>query len=117
MTKKVLAGIVLGLAGLIALNWITTGEVTLIPSAPLSAEGREIGRLEGRFVAATHRLQSAERAAGATGMDTTSEAQAALDELNQVEKELNDLRSRVTSPSDQAKIDEILSNIKKVKSS
>ena len=117
MTKKVLAGIALVLGGVVAFNWFTTGEVALIPSTPLSAETRTLNRLEERFVAATHRYYQAGHAAGVSGMDTTSEAQAALGELTQVENELQDLKGKNPAPADLKKIDEILSNIRRVKSS
>ena len=115
MTKKVLTGIVLILAGVIAFNWITSGEVTLIPSSPLSAEGRELSRLHERFVAATHQYNQAGRAAGVSGMDTTADAQAAMEELNQIEKELQDLKTKPLSQAEMSQVDEILSNIHKLK--
>ncbi len=47
MSKKILIAVFICLLGLMAFNWFTTGEVALIPSTPLSAEGRELARLEG----------------------------------------------------------------------
>ena len=115
MTKKVLAGIALILGGVIAFNWITTGELVLIPSSPLSAEGRELSRLHERFVAATHQYYQAGHAAGVSGIDTTADAQAAMDEINQIEKDLQDLKSKHLSPAETSQVDEILSNIHKLK--
>ena len=115
MSKKVLAGVFLGLLGLIAFNWFTGGEAALIPTTPLSAEGRQLARLEGEFVTATHDYYQAGRAAGMTGTDTTAEARAALVELDRIEKELQDLRRQNLTPSDSRRVDQILENIRKVK--
>jgi hypothetical protein len=115
MTKKVLAGIILILGGVVAFNWFTTGELTLIPSSPLSAEGRDLSRLHERFVAAAHQYNQAGHAAGVSGMDTTADAQAAIHELDQVEKELLDLKTKHLSPAEMSQVDEILGNIHKLK--
>jgi len=115
MTKKIIAGIVLAMAGLLAFNYVTTGEITLIPTTPLSAEARALNNLHERFVAATHQLNQAEKAAGATGIDTTADAQAAMNELDQIEKELKELRAKTSAPEEIGRIDEILDNIQKIR--
>ena len=115
MSKKILIGVFLGLLGLIAFNWFTGGEAALIPTTPLSAQGRELARLEGEFATATHDYYQASRAAGMTGMDTTSEARAALDRLDRIERDLQALRRNNPAPADSRRIDQILENIQKVK--
>jgi hypothetical protein len=117
MSKKVLIGVFAGLLGLIAFNWITTGEAALIPTAPLSAEGRNLARLEGQFVKATHDYYQASRSAGLTGADTTASARAALDELDRIETELLEMQRNHPTPADSRRIDQILANIQKVKKS
>ena len=115
MTKKIALGIALAAVALIAFNYVTTGEIKLIPTTPLSAEARELSQLHERFVAATHRLNQAEKAAGATGLDTSSEAQAALSELDSVELALKDLKGRTTAGEEIARIDQILADIQKIR--
>src|SRR5262245_31000043 len=115
MTKKIAFGIALAAVALIAFNYVTTGEITLIPTTPLSAEARELNTLHERFVTATHQLNQAGKAAGATGMDTSSEAQAALSELDSIELRLKELKGQTTAPEEIAKIDQILADIQKIR--
>ena len=115
MTKKIAAGIALAAVALIAFNYVSTGEITLIPTTPLSAEARQLGQLHDRFVTATHRLNQAEKAAGATGLDTSSDAQAALTELDSIERELKELKGKTTAADENAKIDQILSDIARIR--
>jgi len=115
MSKKVLIGVFIGLLGLMAFNWFTTGEVALIPTTPLSAEGRELARLEGEFATATHDYYQASRAAGMTGLDTTAEAHAALNELDRIESALQQLRRSNPTPANSRRIDQMLQNLRKVR--
>jgi hypothetical protein len=115
MSKKILIAVFICLLGLMAFNWFTTGELALIPSTPLSAEGRELARLEGEFASATHDYYQASRAAGMTGMDTTAEARAALDELDRIERTLQQLRRGNPTPANSRRIDQMLENIQKVR--
>ena len=115
MSKKVLFGVFICLLGLIAFNWLTTGEVALIPATPLSAEGRELSRLEGEFAAATHDYYQASRASGMTGLDTTAEARAALNELDRIEGALQELRRGNPTPANSRRIEQMLENIQRVR--
>lgn len=121
MMKKILAGVVVVLCGLLGYTFLSTGKIGLFPASPASAEGRQmdqqIDRLDARFVSATHRLNQAGWAAGATGVDSTSEAQAALDELFQVERELLDLKTQARTDETRSRIDQILAKVRKVKTS
>ncbi|HEU5180851.1 MAG TPA: hypothetical protein VFW45_08660 [Candidatus Polarisedimenticolia bacterium] len=115
MTKKIAAGIVFAAVALIAFNYVSTGEITLIPTTPLSAEARQLGQLHDRFVAATHHLNQAEKAAGATGLDTSSDAQAALAELDSIEHDLKELKGKTIASEEIVKIDQILADIAKIR--
>jgi hypothetical protein len=114
MAKKIILGIVLATLGLIAFNIVTHGEFALIPTTQLSAEARQLASLDARFVSATHQLNQAEKAAGATGLDTTADAQAALRELDQIETELKELKGKSIDAGQISRIDEILGNIQKI---
>ena len=115
MAKKFIVGIVLAVVALLAFNFVATGEITLIPTTPLSAEARTLNHLYERFVAATHQINQAEKAAGASGIDTTADVQSAMNELDQIEKELKELKGKTIAPEETNKIDEILGNIQKVR--
>ena len=115
MAKKFIVGIVLAVVALLAFNFVATGEITLIPTTPLSAEARTLNHLYERFVAATHQINQAEKAAGASGIDTTADVQSAMNELDQIEKELKELKGKTIAPEEINKIDEILGNIQKVR--
>ena len=115
MTKKIAAGIALAAVALIAFNYVSTGEITLIPTTPLSAEARQLSQLHDRFVTATHRLNQAGKAAGATGLDTSSDAQAALTELDSIERELKELKGKTIASEEIVKIDQILADIAKIR--
>jgi hypothetical protein len=115
MTKKIAAGIAFAAVALIAFNYVSTGEITLIPTTPLSAEARQLSQLHDRFVAATHRLNQAEKAAGATGLDTSSDAQAALNDLDSIEQELKVLKGKTIASEEIVKIDQILADIAKIR--
>lgn len=117
MTKKILIGVVAAVIGLVAFTWFTTGEVALIPTQQLSAEARQLDRLQGQFATATHNFYQAGRAAGVSGMDTTSAAQAAIEDLNRIEEEL--LRMKANNPPqvEMEKIEKLLSDVRKVKNS
>ncbi|HEV8374868.1 MAG TPA: hypothetical protein VGR38_01395 [Candidatus Polarisedimenticolia bacterium] len=115
MAKKIILGLVLAVVALLAFNFVSTGEITLIPTTPLSAEARTLNRLYERFVAATHQLNQAQQSSGVSGLDTTADAQAALTEMEQIERELKELKGRTTAPDQIARIDEILGNIQKIR--
>ena len=115
MGKKVLIAVFVGLLGLIAFNWFTTGEATLIPAAPLSAQGRQLAKLESDFATAAHQFYQASHAAGMTGTDTTSEAQAALQELDRIEQAAEALKGENPSADDTRHIEQLLDNIQKIK--
>jgi hypothetical protein len=115
MAKKILIGVLVGLVALVAFNYFTTGRMGILPSSQLSAEGRALDRLEERFVAAMHRLNQAGRTAGMSGMDTTADAQAAIDDLNAIERELEAMKAQNPSSQDRRKIDELISNIRRAR--
>ena len=75
----------------------------------------DVTELQARLDAAERSYQSAGRAAGLSGMDTTAEAASALAEVEQIEQELKGL-SRTASGEKKARIDKLLARISTVKS-
>ena len=75
----------------------------------------DLSDLRARLDGAERSYQSAGRAAGLSGMDTTAEAANALAEVERVEHELKD-RARTASPEKKARINELLARVSTVKS-
>ena len=78
-------------AALFAYNYITKGQLTLIPSSTLSAQEKEIDDLEARLKTAMRQFAQAGRAAGLSGVDTTADAEAARLEMKDIQKRLDEL--------------------------
>jgi len=97
MMKKLVIAVVVIAAGLGAYNYFTTGKITLIPSFSVSEEERELKNLESRFHKAKSRFRSAGRAASLSGVDSTSDAEAARLEIERVEEALGQLKRRLDS--------------------
>ena len=111
MSKKILALAVLLVGGLFTYNYVTTGELTLVPSFTLSEEQQELRSLERRMDRAVKELSQAGRTAGLSGIDTSQQAEVALIDLKQIGKELEALRGRMVSEEDRERIDEHLVRI------
>ena len=111
MSKKILALAVLVVGGLFTYNYVTTGELTLVPSFTLSETQQELRSLERRMDRAVKELSQAGRSAGLAGIDTTHQAEVALIDLKQIEKELKVLARKVDSEKDRERIDEHLARI------
>lgn len=63
--------------------------------APLSEEENEVKQLEKRFSLAIRVYLGAERIAGGTGLDTTSDVEEAIRSMNKARRELNRLQERL----------------------
>ena len=81
--------------GLLTFNYLSTGELRLLP-ATASAEEQRLEDLQADFAAARSAYRQAERAAGVSGMDTTADAAATLRELDRIEERLDDLRASLS---------------------
>ena len=80
--KKMLLIAVVVIGALLAYNFATTGEFTLLPQGPLSGEEQELQRLEREFETAATEFNQALRSAGLAGLDTTGDADAAMREVS-----------------------------------
>ena len=101
--------------GLLAFNYLTTGEFKILPSSSMTEEEHEINRLKGDFRRATQEYRQAGRQAGISGMDTTAAAEMALSTVAGVERDLNILRKEVSDPEVRESIDDLLKEIMKFK--
>jgi hypothetical protein len=101
--KNIIVIILLLVAGLLAYNYFTTGVVTLIPEKPSTPEEQELQRLERAFETAAREFNQALRSAGLAGLDTTGDAEAAMNEVKRVERSLQKLMRRLPNETARAK--------------
>jgi hypothetical protein len=114
MQKIVLIVIVLVL-GLLAFNYFTTGELSLMPAGGSSDDGKELNRLRGEFRAAAREFRQAGRAAGVSGLDTTDAAAAALEAVERVEKAVESLAKNADDAEIKSEAEKLLAEIRKYK--
>ena len=94
--KNVLIVVVLVVGGLVAYNYATSGELSLVPSFTASAEEQELKGLEKRFDAARKQYNQAGRVAGMSGIDMTADVAAVQRSLSQIQRELKALQKRIS---------------------
>jgi len=99
--KKLAVVIVVAIVGLLAFNYAKTGELTLTPSFTKSEEETAVHDLQQTFAAAQKQFVQAHRTAGLSGMDTSAEADAAINSVKRIKRELTKLRK--TLSEDKAK--------------
>jgi hypothetical protein len=88
--KKVLGLALIVAAGIFAYTHF-------LNASPASADERLLGDLEHRFEAASQSMALANRSAGATGMDTTADIEAARAAVRRVDSELQELMGHLQS--------------------
>jgi hypothetical protein len=113
--KNVIAIVVVVAVGLVAYNYLSTGELTILPASSMSQEEQEVNRLQGEFRRAAREFRQAARQAGIGGIDNTAAAEAALSKVFGVESDLELMRRETEDPKVRDKIDELLDEIKKFK--
>jgi hypothetical protein len=113
--KNLITIVVVVVVALVAYNYFQTGEFSLMPGGGMSDEEKQLNRLKGEFRSAAQTYRQAGRSAGVSGMDTTSDAAAALQTVDGVERDVKQLRKRTDDPEVKAKIDDLLAEIKKYK--
>ena len=113
--KNLITIAVVVVVALVAFNYFQTGEFKLLPGSSMSEQEQELNRLKGEFRRAAQAYRQAGRSAGVSGLDTTSDAAAALDTVDGVERDVKALRKRTKDPEVKAKIDDLLAEIKKYK--
>lgn len=89
--KKLILLVVAVVAVWLGINYARTGRLALFPSAANPAEQR-IHDLEQELAAIESQIQSAGRAAGMTGMDTTADVSALTAKKTEIEKQIAEAR-------------------------
>ena len=113
--QKIVLIVVVIVLGLLAYNYFTTGELSLMPAAA-SGEDGELNRLRGDFRAAAREFRQAGRSAAVGGIDTTDAAAAALEEVERVEKAVEALAKRTEDPELKSEAEKLLREIRQYKS-
>jgi len=91
MANRLVLALVLAAAALFVYNYVTTGKFALIPTSSMSAQEKELSDLEARLKQAVRQYAQAGRAAGLSGTDTTSDAESARVEIQQIQKRLDEI--------------------------
>ncbi len=115
LVKNLIAIVVVVVVALVAFNYFQTGKFSILPGGGMSQEEKELNRLKGEFRRAAQAYRQAGRSAGLSGLDTTSDAEAALQTVDGVERDLKALRKRTKDAEVRSKIDNLLAEIKKYK--
>lgn len=79
---------------------------------PLSEEEQLVKDLDKQFNLATRQFVGAGRISGGTGLDTTSDAEIAVNKIKKIRKELADMRDALTEEKAIARADKLAAKIK-----
>ena len=113
--RSLLTLVVLVVVGLVAFNFITTGELKLLPGGSMSGGEHELNRLQGEFRAAARDYREAGRAVAMSGVDATDAASAALSEIDRIEEDVREFRKKAATPELKAAADKLLGEIARYK--
>lgn len=113
--RNLITIVVVVVVALVAFNYFQTGKFSIMPGGGMSQEEKDLNRLKGEFRRAAQAYRQAGRSAGVSGLDTTSDAAAALQTVDGVERDVKQLRKRTSDPEVKTKIDALLAEIKKYK--
>lgn len=113
--KKLLVFILVVVGAVLAFNYFSTGELTLLPGTSMSEEDQDLNRLKGALRAAAQEYRQAGRQAALSGLDTTHAAGAALAAVNGIERDLKALRKKSDAPAFREQVDELLGEVKRFK--
>ena len=94
--KKFAVVLVVVVVGLLGYNYATTGEFKLVPSFSNSEEEQAVLDLREDFAASQKQFAQAHRAAGLSGIDTSADADAAVNNVKRIKRELEKLRKKLT---------------------
>lgn len=109
--KRLVVVIMIAVAGLVAYNYFTTGELKLIPSPALTEEEVQVRHLEDRFLEAQRKFLEGSRGASIGGIDTPADVTGAMREVEQIEARVRALKARLRSAPAKARADQLLGRI------
>ena len=114
MTRIVIL-IIIAVAGFVAYNYFTTGEISLTPSSTLSGEEQELKGLTDRFREAQREVRQAERTAAASGVGNLGAVEDAINEIDRIESDLATLKNSLESESAMEEAERLEREIKEFK--
>ena len=97
--QKIISLIIIAAAGLVAYNYFTTGEMSLIPSSTLSGEEQEVKNLADSFRESQKQVRQAERTAAVSGIGNMDAVEDAINEIDRIESAIVRLKSSLESAS------------------
>jgi len=100
---------------LFAFNYLTTGELKLLPGGSMSGSESELNRLQGDFRSAARDYREAQKAVAVSGVDATDAASAALAEIDHVEQEVRQYAKKASTPELKAAANKLLKDIAQYK--
>jgi septal ring-binding cell division protein DamX len=92
--KKIVLLIVVLVGIWLGVNYMRTGQFSLMPST-MSAEEQHVRDLENQIADIDQQMAQAGRTAGMTGMDTTQDVSALMVKKEKLQKELEEARKKL----------------------
>jgi hypothetical protein len=108
--KSLLVLALMVVIGLLTFNYLTTGELKLLPSSGGDTE-QELNRLQGEFRNAAREYRQAQKSVAVSGVDATDAASSALAEVDRVEDEVRQFAKKASTPELKAAADKLLKEI------
>jgi hypothetical protein len=113
--KTLLMIVIVVVVALVAFNYLTTGDLKLLPGDSMTDEEHVLNALRGDFRAAARAYHQAGKSAAVSGMDTTHEASAALAEVDRIEGEVRKFAKTASTQELKIDADKLLKEIAQYK--
>ena len=110
--KKLMIVLVLAFGGWVGYQYSQTGSLPFGSHAPSSPEEQELAALSEQFQSAQATFRSSLQSAGLTGLDTTADVDAALEQIKGVQSRLAKLKPKLNTPEARKKADELEAAVK-----
>jgi len=103
--------IVIAVVGLVAYNFLTTGELTLKPGGSLSSDEQAVKELRDEFLEGQEQYRQAGRAVAVSGVDATADVEDFLADLDSLYAEAKRLKPKLTSQPAKRDLDRLIREI------
>ncbi len=113
--KTLLMFLVVIVVALVVFNYLTTGELKLLPGGGMSDEAHELNALKGEFNAAAREYRQAGRSVAVSGIDASDAGAAALAAVDRVEKEVEAFAKKTSNVELKAEARKLLKEIEQYK--
>jgi phage shock protein A len=92
--KKLVFLVILAVGVWLGVNYVRTGKVAFLPEVRDAAE-KEIDDLEDQLAEVKKQIEQAGRAAGLSGMDTTSDVSSLMEKKRRLEERIAEMRKKL----------------------